>query len=208
VRVRTIATCLALLLSGATVARAQEAGGEERRANEPRVPLTEQATAFDAAGRTALGARLRTLALSGTLDAPVRNARIVIENRSGLFYTYVSGWATFYDGEGVRCGEGLWKLEALAPGEAAEADMPGLRITCAPATWRLVANNLLTRTGDVAKPSGSVTSMQPAVSPADARPLPPLEINVNGKTLPIQPGNPLEITVGRERVRIVVNTAP
>jgi len=38
--------------------------------------------------------------------------------------------------------------------------------------------------------------------------LPPLEININGKTVPIQPGNPLEITVGKERVRIIVNTAP
>ena len=206
-RVRTIATCLALLLSGAAVARAQ-GGAEERRANEPRVPLAEQATAFDAAGQTALAARLRTMALSGTPDAPVRNARIVVENRSPFFYTYVSGWATFYDTEGVRCGEGLWKMEALAPGESAEADMPGLRITCTPATWRLVASNLLTRTGDAAKPSGSVGPTQQAAPPAEPRPLPPLEINVNGKTLPIQPGNPLELTVGRERVRIVVNTAP
>jgi hypothetical protein len=38
--------------------------------------------------------------------------------------------------------------------------------------------------------------------------VPPLEINVNGKTIPVQLGNPLEIQVGKERVRIVVQQAP
>jgi hypothetical protein len=38
--------------------------------------------------------------------------------------------------------------------------------------------------------------------------VPPLEINVNGKTIPVQLGNPLEILVGKERVRIVVQPAP
>jgi hypothetical protein len=38
--------------------------------------------------------------------------------------------------------------------------------------------------------------------------MPPLEINVNGKTIPLQLGNPLEIVVGKERVRIVVQQAP
>jgi hypothetical protein len=38
--------------------------------------------------------------------------------------------------------------------------------------------------------------------------VPPLEINVNGKTIPLQLGNPLDIQVGKERVRIVVRPAP
>ena len=59
----------------------------------------------------------RTTQLAGTQDAPVRNVLVVIENRSGFFYNYVSGYVTFYGSDGVRCGEGLWKADALAPGE-------------------------------------------------------------------------------------------
>ena len=216
------------LCCGAIEARAQETttaatpAANDTRANETRVPLAEPAVAFDINGRTALAGRLRTTALMSTPESPVRNARIVIENRSDAFYTYASGWATFYDGEGIRCGEGLWKLEALAPTEAAEVDTPGLRLTCSPATWRIVAINLVTRTSELAR-SAEGTSPAPAAAatttatdativstaPATTRQqLPPLEININGKTLPLQLGNPLEITVGKERVRIVVSTAP
>ncbi|MBC7909585.1 MAG: hypothetical protein H7Y30_03735, partial [Pyrinomonadaceae bacterium] len=124
-----------------------------QQTGEQRVPLQEQPVAVDAEGRTALAGRLRTTDLKGALDSPVTNIRLVIENRSQFFYNYISGWATFYDGEGVRCGEGLFKLDALAVGEAAETDTPGLRLKCAPATWRIVATNLLTRAGDTAKPS-------------------------------------------------------
>jgi hypothetical protein len=217
------ALCLALLLgAGAAAARAQEgapaqgtAAGVGARPSEVRVPLAEAAVAFDMQGREALAGRLRTQQLSGAQDAPVRNTLVVVENRTALFYNYASGWATFYGEDGVRCGEGLWKLEALAPQEQVEVDTPGLRLTCRPATWRLVATTLLTRTGDAAKPPEGAsppaeTSAPDAVaSPAQAGgALPPLEINVNGKTIPIQPGNPLEIVVGKERVRIIVQPAP
>lgn len=195
----------------------------QQRQSETRVPLAETAIAFDAAGREALAGRLRTTQLAGTPEAPERNSRLVVENRSAIFYTYVTGWTTFYDATGVRCGEGLWKLEALAPNESAEVDTPGLRLTCTPASWRIVAANLITRTTlDAAKPANmqpqppspetampqntTTTTTAPIASPATV--LPPLEININGKTLPIQPGNPLEITVGKERVRITVNVAP
>ncbi|HEV3470725.1 MAG TPA: hypothetical protein VG148_15480 [Pyrinomonadaceae bacterium] len=214
------ACCLApLLCFGAAGARAQEAAGGGVRPSEARVPMAQTAVALDVAGREALGGRLRSPQLSGTPDAPARNTRIVVENRTPLFYTYASGWATFYGEDGVRCGEGLWKLEALAPQEQVEVDTPGLRLTCQPATWRLVATTLLTRTGDVAKPPEGAPApaetaaedqagetQAPAAGPTAA--LPPLEINVNGKTIPIQPGNPLEIVVGKERVRIVVQPAP
>jgi hypothetical protein len=190
---------------------------------EPRVALTEATTAFDATGRVALGGRLRTTALAGTQDAPARNVLIAIENRSQFFYNYVSGSATFYDAGGVRCGEGMWKVGTLAVGEVAEVDTPGLRLTCTPATWRIVAINLLTRSTDVAKPDGGATpapdGAMPAtaasssrtdgganISPASAAPR--LEININGRTLPLQIGNPIEIIVGNERVNIVVNPVP
>jgi hypothetical protein len=219
--------CALLFGAGAGLARGQGAqqtaaeGGV--RPSEPRVPLAQAAAAFDVEGREALGGRLRTQNLSGTPDAPVRNTRFVVENRSPLFYNYVSGWATFYGEDGVRCGEGQWKLEALAPQEQVEVDTPGLRLTCAAVTWRIVATTLLTRTGDVAKPpEGAPAPAETSAAPADDQTttapsdsaaatsgaLPPLEINVNGKTIPIQPGNPLEIVVGKERVRIVVQPAP
>ena len=228
---------VALALACASgVARAQASASQQQssettadaRPSEPRVPLAQAASAYDVEGHEALGAHLRTQSLAGTVDAPVRNTRIVVENRSPVFYNYVAGWATFYGDDGVRCGEGLWKLEALAPQEQVEVDTPGLRLTCTPTTWRVVATTLLTRTGDVAKPrqrntpppaetggaqSGATTS-QPADSGASssatptAAVVPPLEINVNGKTIPLQLGNPLEILVGKERVRIVVQPAP
>jgi hypothetical protein len=225
---------LAVVVAGACAARAQTAPEQtaapaaaqqtaastsDVRPSEPHVPLAQAAVAYDVAGNEALGGRLRTQALAGTPEAPVRNTRLVVENRSPVFYNYVAGWATFYGEDGVRCGEGLWKLEAFAPREQVEVDTPGLRLTCAPATWRIVATTLLTRTGDVAKPreqapppaeTGSPSPATPPGEPTAATPaaLPPLEINVNGKTIPLQLGNPLEVVVGRERVRIVVRQAP
>jgi hypothetical protein len=210
---------LALVLFVCAVgARAQAvpAEGTGAAGGEPRVALTEAATAFDAAGRVALGGRLRTTALAGTQDAPARNVLLVIENRSSFFYNYVSGSATFYDANGVRCGEGLWKVGTLAVGEAAEVDTPGLRLTCTPTTWRIVAINLVTRSTDVAKPdqpapvegASTATPASPSTTVAPASVMPRLEININGRTLPLQIGNPLEIVVGNERVQIVVNPAP
>ena len=216
--------CLALCVCGAVVARAQQqqtaATTSDVRPSEEHVPLAQAAVAYDVAGNEALGGRLRTQQLAGTPEAPVRNTRLVVENRSPVFYNYVAGWATFYGEDGVRCGEGLWKLEAFAPREQVEVDTPGLRLTCTPATWRIVATTLLTRTGDVAKPReqtqpppaepGTPSSTTPPAEPATTTPagVPPLEINVNGKTIPLQLGNPLEIVLGKERVRIVVQQAP
>ena len=217
-RVVRAALCLALSACGAVAAQARQqtsATTSDVRPSEAHVPLAQAAVAYDVAGNEALGGRLRTLTLAGTPEAPVRNTRLVVENRSPVFYNYAAGWATFYGEDGVRCGEGLWKLEAFAPREQVEVDTPGLRLTCTPATWRIVATTLLTRTGDVAKPREQ-TAPPPAEtgtpagstgSAADAA-VPPLEINVNGKTIPVQLGNPLEVVVGKERVRIVVQQAP
>src|SRR5215218_242954 len=150
-----VLSAVALVLVSACAAFTQTqtaASTSDVRPSEPHVPLAQAAVAYDVAGNEALGGRLRTQALSGTPEAPARNTRLVVENRSPVFYNYVAGWATFYGEDGVRCGEGLWKLEAFAPREQVEVDTPGLRLTCAPTTWRIVATTLLTRTGDVAKP--------------------------------------------------------
>lgn len=209
--------CLALLsmvLSTVSASAQQQQAAPPATAssagqNEVRVPLTEQPVALDAKGGTALAARLRVTTLNGTADAPVRNTRLVIENRSQFFYTYVSGWVTFYDADGIRCGEGLFKLDALSPGESAETDTPGLRLACSPSSWRIAANNLLTRTTDIAKPGETAPATNTASPSAPSKTtLPPLTININGQTLPVQAGNPIEIKVGKENVRIVLDVAP
>ncbi|HEX8652763.1 MAG TPA: hypothetical protein VF708_18245 [Pyrinomonadaceae bacterium] len=207
-RIRIIVMCAALIACSAASTQAQEAETapqQQTGTTELRVALTAQPVALDGLGRPALAARLVTTALSGTPDAPVRNARVIIENRSEFFYTYASGWVTFYDGEGVRCGEGIFKLDALAPTESAETDLPGLRLKCAPVSWRVVATDLVIRTNDrVIAPTTTTASAatQPSV-PA----VPPLEINIDGETHPLQLGNPLIIKVGRRQVTITVNTA-
>lgn len=215
---RLLCASLLLLTLAVAAARAQDAPQTTQPgAGETRVALAEAATTYDAEGRVAIGARLNTTGLAATADAPVRNVSIVVQNRSAFFYNYASGWVTFYDAQGVRCGAGLWKVEAFAPGESAEVDAPGLRLTCTPSTWRVVALNLLTRSADIAKPGQSAPAPD-APRPAEATTPPPatssapaqqrLEININGKTLPLQLNNPLDIVVGQERLQIVVRPAP
>lgn len=210
-RIKFIATCVALVVCGAVSVRAQavaETAPSQQATTELRVALTAQPIALDAWGRPALAARLVTSPLSGAPDAPAQNARLVFENRSQSFYTYASGWATFYDGDGVRCGEGLFSLDAFAPGESAETDLPGLRLKCAPATWRIVAMNLVTRKSEAEMAREASTPPDASTSATSVPAIPPLEININGETHPLQLGNPLEIRVGRRRVRITVSAAP
>ena len=114
--------------------------------DEKRVPLGEAAMAHDATGTTALQATLRTTSLNGAPDDPVTNVRIVVRNTSAIFYAFVSGVVTFYDSSGIRCGEGIFKADALAADESFETDTPGLRIRCQASTWRIVAMNLVPRT--------------------------------------------------------------
>src|SRR5438105_13096500 len=101
--------------------------------SEQRVALTQPAVALDANGAPAIEASSRTTAINGAVDAPVINIRFVAKNVSPVFLNYVSGIVSFYDSSGVRCGEGVFKLDALAQNEAAETDAPGLRVTCAAA---------------------------------------------------------------------------
>lgn len=211
---------MTLVLCCAAKAQAQ-ASASTQGENEQRVPLAEQATAFDARGTLALGARLRTTALTGAPDAPVTNVRIVIENRSAYFYNYVNGWVTFYDAAGVRCGEGLFKLDALAVGEMAETDAPGLRIVCAPAAWRIVATTLLTRTTDTAKPNEPAPA-EPSGSAATPREEAPqtasenvqtgaqsfINLNIDGRDYSVAPGGTLDLPVRRNRVKIIVGQRP
>jgi hypothetical protein len=205
--IRMFAVCVALVAVSAFGVSAQQQTGTQEQA-ELRVALNAQPVAFDAMGRPALGARLVTPTIQGTADAPVRNARLVIENRGAFFYTYVSGWATFYDGNGVRCGEGLFKVDALAPSESVETDIPGARITCTPVSWRIVATNLLTRTSETAKPDGQAMTVQASQDTTGSATVPPLVISIDGEEHPIQLNNPLVVRMGNRRRTIVVRTAP
>ena len=139
IKLAVVILCCAWSISAQTTTNSTNAS------NERRVALSEAAIANDASGASALEGTLRTTPLNGSADSPVTNVRLVIKNTSGISYAFVSGVATFYDSAGVRCGEGLFKAEALASDESFEADMPGVRIRCQVATWRIVATNLLPR---------------------------------------------------------------
>ena len=163
--------------------------------NEKRVPLAEAAVALDASGAPALEATLRTTALNGAPDTPVTNIRMIVKNRSTLSYAFVSGAVTFYDAAGVRCGEGVFKADALAVDETFEADSPGLRIRCEAATWRIVATNLLPRM----LPNAPIIALTRVPSN--------LIISIDGETHPIQLDRPLTLTLGERRRTIIVRTA-
>ena len=113
--------------------------------NEKRVSLNEIAVAHDDDGVAALQGTLRTTALNGAPESPVTNVRLIIKNSSGMSYSFVSGVVTFYDSAGIRCGEGIFKADAVAVDESFETDTPGVRIRCEATTWRIVATNLLPR---------------------------------------------------------------
>jgi hypothetical protein len=187
----------AIVLVGCLCVAAQEPLG----AGERRVSLTEPAVALDGGGAPALEATLKTTALNGAPDTPVTNIRIVVKNSGTVSYAFVSGLVTFYDSAGVRCGEGLFKADALAVNEASETDTPGIRIRCSPATWRIVATNLLPRVAP------SVTAPIGVVSPASKASL-NLVISIDGEEHPIQLDKPMVLTLGDAQRTIMLREAP
>lgn len=183
---------VAMLLLSVVSSTAQQA---IQNPSEQRVSLSEPAVALDAQGKAALEGTLRTTALHGAPDMPVMNIRLVVKNVSSIPYSYVSGLVTFYDGSGVRCGEGLLKADVLAINEAVETDTPGIRIRCAPATWRLVATNLLPR---IAPGLGATVVTGPGN----------LIISVDGEEYPIQLDKPMTLNLGERQRTIIVRRTP
>lgn len=163
---------------------------------ETRVALGERAIALDANNSPALEATLSTKALNGAPDTPVTNIRMIVRNAGAVPYAFVSGLVTFYDASGVRCGEGIFKADALAVNESFETDTPGIRIRCAATSWRIVANNLLPR---VVPSSVPIT---PASIPSR------LEISVDGESHPIQLNRPITLTLGERPRTIILRAAP
>ena len=197
-----LTTLLAAMILVASCAAAVGAQQPERR-----VSLSDVAVAFDAKGAPGIEARLLTTVLNGSQDSPVVNVRIVIKNPSANSYTYVSGVATFYDAAAVRCGEGMFTVDALASNESAEVDTPGLRLRCSPATWRIVANNLLTRANETVKPvEAAPTPVAPAVveKPAPTN----FIISIDGEEHPIQINNPIVLKLGTRNRKIVLRNVP
>jgi hypothetical protein len=178
-----------VIVCSVLLASAQETTGG---LNEQRVALTQAAVAMDASGTPALEGTLRTTVLSGAPETPVTNIRMVVRNRSTTPYAFVSGAVTFYDAAGVRCGEGVFKAEALAADESFETDVPGLRIRCEAATWRMIATSLLPRI----PPNTPI--------PALARTPSNFVISIDGETHPIQLDKPLTLTLGEKRRTIIV----
>jgi hypothetical protein len=178
----------------------------QAQTTEQRAALSDAAVGLDAKNAPALEARLLTQVLTGSDESPVTNVKIAVKNVTPIFYTYVSGWATFYDANAVRCGEGLFKLDALAPQESAEVDTPGLRLRCSPSTWRVVATNLVTRTVDIAKP---VETQVPPTEPAPSQPVAPMNfvISIDGEEHPIQVNNPVVLKLGNRNRTIVLKSA-
>ena len=192
-KIRTIVMASAVISLGVIGVSAQQPAQDTV---EVRVPLSETAVALDANRNAALEGTLRTTALNGATDMPVTNIRLVIKNVSALPYSYVSGLVTFYDGAGVRCGEGLLKADVMAINESVETDTPGIRIRCAPATWRIVATNLIPRI-----PPGP-TPITAATPPGN------LIISVDGEEHPIQLDRPMVLNVGEKQRTIVVRQTP
>jgi hypothetical protein len=196
---KTIMLCAVVCVSSFCVVAQQPADSLERR-----VPLSEAAVALDGAGAPALEATLRTTSLNGADDSPVTNIRLVVKNSSSIPYAFVSGLVTFYDASGVRCGEGLFKADALAVNEAFETDTPGIRIRCAPATWRIIATNLLPRALPNVPPLNTAESTGSTTSRSSLN----LIISVDGEEHPIQIDKPMVLTLGNTQRRIVIREAP
>jgi len=190
--IKKIAASVFVLVS-AFYASAQQAPSN---LSERRVPLSEAAIAMDGTGVAALEATLRTTALNGAPDTPVTNIRMIVRNKSTMAYAFVSGSVTFYDAAGIRCGEGVFKADALAVDESFETDTPGLRIRCEAASWRLVATHLLPRM----EPNQPLAVLTRAPSN--------LVISIDGEVHPIQLDKPMTITLGEKTRTIVVRSAP
>lgn len=148
-----LAAAFVVLIASITIS-AQETTSD---GNEKRVALNEVAVAHDNDGVAALQGTLRTTSLNGSPESPVTNIRLIVKNTSGMAYGFVSGVVTFYDSANVRCGEGIFKADAVAVDESFETDSPGVRIRCQATTWRIVATHLLPRT----PPTPPATPRQP-----------------------------------------------
>ena len=192
-RIKSVAISGVVFLLGVLSVSAQQTPSDS---SEQPVPLTQTAVALDGRGTPALEGTLRTTALNGAPDTPVTNIRVVIKNVGPSPFSYVSGLVTFYDGSGIRCGEGIFKADEVLANESVETDAPGIRIRCAPANWRIVATNLLPRL------SPGLVRLDTASRSAN------LIISVDGEEHPVQLDRPMVLTLGERQRTIIVRQIP
>jgi hypothetical protein len=193
VRIGMIAICgLVLSLCMLSVSAQQSVQSTEA----PPVALTQASVALDGNGTPALEGTLRTTALQGSPDSPVTNIRLVIRNVNSQSYSYASGLVTFYDSSGVRCGEGIFKADELLANESVETDTPGIRIRCAPTSWRIVATKLLPRLPPGPTEVGTAARTSKLI------------ISVDGEDHPIQLDRPMVLNLGERKQTIIVRLSP
>ncbi len=87
--------------------------------------------------------------------------------------------------------------------ESFETDAPGIRIRCSPATWRIVANNLLPKVTN-----GFDANTSTATGPTAGRSNMNLIISVDGEEHPIQLDKPMVVKLGDADRTIVLRPAP
>ena len=191
-RIKIVVICGVMISLGVFCVSAQSV----QSTGEQSVALTLSAVALDGRGTPAIEGTLRTTALDGAPDTPVTNIRLIIKNVGQLPYSYASGLVTFYDGSGVRCGEGIFKADELLANESVEVDTPGIRIRCSPTSWRIVATNLLPRL------SPGLTGVEQAPKPSN------LVISVDGEEHPIQLNRPMVLNLGERQRTIIVRQSP
>ncbi len=90
----------------------------------------------------------------------------------------------------------MFKADALLVNESAETDTPGIRITCAPSSWRIVATNLLPRL------SPGPPVVETAVRSSN------LIISIDGEEHPIQLDRPMNLNLGERQRTIIVRPVP
>ena len=83
--------------------------------------------------------------------------------------------------------------------EAFETDTPGIRIRCAPSTWRIVANNLIPRVAPIGPGSPSASLGRTGLN---------LVISVDGEEHPIQLQKPMVVKLGDAQRTILLREAP
>ncbi len=186
--------CVALFALTTTVISAQQ---PTPQVAEQRAPLTEAAIALDSKGAPVLEGSLRTTAVSGTVADPLTDVRFVLKNVSSISFDYLSGLVSFYDNAGIRCGEGVFKADVLAVNESVETDAPGIRIRCAPNTWRLVTTSLVTH--------NTASNLSTAAQNGNR---PNLVISVDGEEHPIQLDKPMTLNLGEKKRTIVIRQVP
>src|SRR6185295_18620272 len=93
----------------------------------------------------------------------------------------------------------VFKADALSTDESFETDTPGIRIRCAPSTWRIVATSLVPKVAPLQLSTPSARLNGSRIN---------LVISVDGEEHPIQLDKPMVVKMGDVQRTIVLREAP